>query len=498
LDDLARLENLPISTLLAFAPRERVEVWSRLGILPRSAMYEVFEAMHMTTVGSCSDWHTLARQDLRTALAYCYSTLFASSLGAEMLFGIPEPCEVELGAGVGAFQQDYVNVLIHGHSPIMAEKVVEKAALPEMQTMAREAGARGIQLYGMCCTGNELLNRYGIPPVTNILGVEMALATGAVDALVIDMQCAVPGLQAVAECFGTALITTCASNRFPGDTHLGWTAEDIDARAREVISVAVEVYRRRDRSRVRVPTAPALAVVGWSVESILRTFALDGKVQTGRAELWRSIRDGKIKGIVSIAGCNSPKVPYENSHVTIARMMVEWGALVLTTGCASYAILNAGLASREAAELNHGGLREVCRNYGIPPVLALGACTDNACIVRLYIELAEEAGLPLYRMPFCHSGPEPGSEKNVGQGVHFLCHGITVHRGFPGGIPVPIPRPAADARYPDDLTLEVTEVARFFAKDAVQVLGARIINEPYPKLAAKAIQLHLHRQRRGW
>lgn len=546
LEDLARTEDRPMRTLLAFAPPERVEVWSRLGILPRSAMYEVFEAMHVTTVGSCSDWKALARQDLRTALAYCYSTLFGSSLGAEMLFGIPEPREVELEAGYGVLREDHVNILLHGHSPIMAEKVVEKAGLPEMQALAREAGARGIRLGGMCCTGNELLNRYGIPPVTNILGAEMALATGAVDALVIDMQCAIPGLQAVAGCFGTPLITTCASNRFPGDTYVGWTAEDLDGRALEVVRTAIAAYRRRaggsssggstpgekNACRVRIPTGTGKAVAGWSVESIFRAFARgaaggrDGygpqgsvthrhlagsgastgrrsppddaaAVRAGRARLWQLIREGRIKGIVSIAGCNSPKVPFENGHVTIARMMVEWGALVLTTGCASYALLNAGLASREAAELNEGGLGEVCREYGIPPVLAVGACTDNTRMVRLYTELAEEAGLPLPRMPFCHSGPEPGSEKNIGQGVHFLCHGITVHQGFPGGIPVPIPRPAEDARYLDDLTVEVTGVARFFAVEAMEVLGARVINEPYPKLAAKAIQMHLHRQRQG-
>ncbi len=495
LEDLGRIEERRLETLYAFAPAERIRTWEGLGIMPRSAMYEVFEALHMTTLGACADWRELARQDLRTGLAYAYSTLFGASLATEMLFGIPEPTEAKLGVEVNyaLLNPGGVNLLLHGHSPIMAEKVVEVANLPETKRSTREAGAEEIVLAGVCCTGNELLNRYGIPPLTNILGIEMALGTGAVDALVMDMQCTIPGIKTVADCFGTELITTSRSNRFPGATHLPLDLSRVDDQALEIVTRAIKAFGRRDRSRANIPATRRTAMAGWSTESVLQRFG-------GADKLVGLIRSGRIKGVVSIAGCNTPKVPFENSHVTIATRLVEYGCLILTTGCAAYALLNAGLASPDAAELAPEELRGVCREYGIPPVLHLGACTDNARMIRLYCELAEAAARPTYEMPFCHSGPEPGNEKNIGQGVQFLCHGIHVHQGFPGGIPVPVPAPVSNARYNDELELKYNDVARLFGDQIKDLLGAKVFTEPYPRIAAKLIQMHIRRQRQalGW
>ena len=488
LEDLSRVEPTEIKTLLAFAPAERVETWRKLDIMPRSAMIEVFEALHRTTLGGDSDWQDVARQELRTALAYCWSTLFGASLATEMLFGVPEPRVVEVNYGI--LKEDHVNILIHGHSPTMVEKVLEKINSPEIQKLTADQGAMGIQMVGVCCTGLELLARYGIPSAANILGQELIVGTGAVDAIIVDMQCVLPGLRDIASCFGTEIITTSSSNRVPGAHHLPFAPERADEIAMEIARTAVSAYGQRDRNKMNIPAVKTRAMAGFSLEAILEKFG-------GRAALLELLKSGRIRGIVTIVGCNNTKVPYEYSHVTIARRLIENNILVTTTGCSSQALLNAGLCSAEAAELAGENLREVCLEKDIPPVLAVGACVDNTRTIRLFLELAEESGLALPKLPFCFSGPEPGNEKTLGQAVTFLTLGISVHQGFPGPIPVAIPVPKADTKRPDDYERGGNEVADFFAEKLYDLVGARVYSEPYPELAAKTIQMHIHRLRLG-
>jgi carbon-monoxide dehydrogenase catalytic subunit len=491
LDDLGRMTMGPLRTLEAYAPAERLETWRTLGVLPRSAAYEIMETLHMTTLGGTSDWMSLAEQELRSALAYCYSTLFGSSLATEMLFGIPRPKLATVNYGI--LREDHVNILVHGHSPVMVEKILEKIATPEIQSLAKSLGAKGIVIGGMCCTGDELLARYGIPTVTNIMGQELALGTGAVDAVVVDMQCVIPGMKIIADCFGTQVITTCNSNRIPGAVHIPFDAErpeTLEEDALKVARLAVEAFARRDRSKIRIPRVTSRAMVGWSYEAIVDTF-------DGITGLLNLLREGKIKGIATVVGCNTPKVPYEYNHVTVVRRLIEADILVTTTGCCSHALLNAGLCDPEAADLAGAGLKEVCRTRSIPPVLAVGGCVDNTRTLRLFIDLAAAAGVAVKQMPFVFVGPEPGNEKTVGQGVTFLAHGVSNVIGFPGPIPVPQPRPKEGAA-PDEYERGSNEVADFFAGDGLFAkVGARIYTEPYPKLAAQTIRLLIRRQRLG-
>ncbi len=492
LEDLGRMTAEPMYMLEAYAPAERKALWRDLGVLPRSGSYEVMETLHMTTLGGCSDWTALAEQELRTALAYCYSTLYGSSLATEILFGIPRPKLTEVNYGV--LQEDHVNILMHGHSPVMAEKVLEKVNSEEMQQLAREYGAKGIVVAGMCCTGDELLCRHGIPTVTNIMGQELAIGTGAVDAVVVDMQCVIPGLKIVADCFGTEVITTCNSNRIPGAVHVPFDPErpeTLEEDALRVVRLALEAFKKRDRSKIHIPRERSRAMGGWSYEAIVEAFG-------GLGKLLQHLKDGRIKGIATVVGCNNPKVPYEHNHVTIVRKLVEGGILVTTTGCSSHALLNAGLCAPEAAELSGGGLKEVCQELGIPPVLAVGGCVDNTRTLRLFIELAEEAGVAAKDMPFMFVGPEPGNEKTVGQGVTFLAHGVSNLVGFPAPIPVPLPVPKEGARSNDEMDRGSNDVADFFAGDGLyEKVGARVYTEPYPKLAAQTIRMHIRRKRLG-
>lgn len=495
LADLGRMEAAPMAMLNAYAPQERRDTWARLGVLPRSAAYEVMESLHMTTLGGCSDWQALAFQELRAALAYCYSTLFGTSLATEILYGTPQPRVTRVNYGV--LQADHVNLLLHGHSPVMVEKVLEKVHSAEIQARARALGAKGIVVAGLCCTGDELLARYGIPTVTNIMGQELALGTGAIDAVIVDMQCVLPSLEQVAACYGTRLITTCASNRMAGALHLPFDPESpasLEENALAVARSAVDAYATRDRQRVHIPQYTTAALSGWSCEAILERFG-------GPEALAQLLEEGSIRGIATVVGCNTPKVPYEYHHVTVARRLLSGGILVTTTGCAAHALLNAGLCAPEAAELAAPSLSRVCRERELPPVLAVGGCVDNARTLRLFFDVAAAAGRSLAEMPYLFVGPEPGNEKTVGQGVTFLAHGISNITGFPAPIPVPLPYRAPGDAAIDQLERGSNAIADFFAGDGLhQLVGARVYTEPYPELAAQAARLHIWRQRRalGW
>ena len=490
LEDLGKMRTGGLRLLEAYSGQEHKDLWRELDILPRSSAYEIMEALHMTTLGACSDWMALVDQELRSALAYCYSTLFGTSLATEILYGIPQPRKSEVNFGI--LKEDHVNILLHGHSPVMVEKVLEKIHTPEIQSLARQLGAEGIVLGGMCCTGDELLARYGIPTVTNILGQELAIGTGAVDTVIVDMQCIIPGMKIAADCFGTEIITTCRSNRIPGALHVPFDPEDpgsLDGDALFVARSAVESFGRRERRNIYIPGYRTEAIVGWSYEAILEAFG-------GADHLLELLKARKFKGICTIVGCNTPKVPYESNHVSIARELIAVGVLLTTTGCCSHALLNAGLCAPEAAALAPHDTRILLEELGIPPILAVGGCVDNTRSLRLFMTMAETAGLPMRDMPFMFIGPEPGNEKTVGQGVTFLAHGISNTIGFPGNIPQPIVEPSGDD--PDELERCGNDVADFFSMDGlINRVGAKVFTEPDPELAAQIVKMHLHRKRLG-
>ena len=496
LDDLSRMKAKPIRTLEAFAPAERKETWGQLGVLPRSASFEVMEALHMTTLGGCTDWTALATQELRSALAYCYAALFGSSLGSEILFGMPERRETTVNYGV--LKPDHVNVLMHGHSPVMVETILEKLRSPEIEALAREVGAKGIVVGGMCCTGEDLLARHGVPGVTNIGGQELVLGTGAVDALVVDMQCVIPGTKILADCFGTQIITTCHSNRIPGALHVPFDperSEDLERDALVVARAAIRAFAQRDRSKIQIPQVTTPAVAGWTYESIVDAFG-------GGNHIVELLRSGRIRGIATVVGCNTPKVPYEANHVGIARRLVAGDVLVLTTGCCAHALFNAGLCANGAAKEAGPGLSSVCSEVGIPPVLAVGGCVDNTRTLRLFADVAARAGCAIKDMPFMFVGPEPGNEKTVGQGLSFLLHGVSNLVGFPGPIPPAVPKRKVGSTDPTQLDRGSNDVLDFLAgaDGLLRLVGAKIYTESEPVLAAQTIHMHLHRKRvaLGW
>lgn len=484
LDDLSRLTEGPMKSM-GFAPQERRRIWNKLDLSPRSAAFEIIEALHMTTLGGCSDPSVLFAQAVRTSLAQAYAALVSSSVLSDILFGIPEPVVAEVNYGI--LKPDHVNILVHGHSAVMLEKLLEKVASKEIQDLARDRGAAGIVVGGMCCTGHESLARHGIPTVTGAMGQELAIGTGAVDAVVVDMQCVLPGMQAVAECFGTDIVTTCRSNRIPGATHVEFDPEHpqtLDEDAMRVARLAVESFATRDHSKIHIPTQTTAVMAGFTRESVMSSFGSARKLNALMAS-------GSIRGVVAMVGCSTPKIAYETGHVTIARELIANDVLVLTSGCSAHALMGAGLCSTDAAEMAGPGLRAACKEAGVPPVLAIGSCSDNTRVIQIFAQLAHNvADIP--EMPFVLSGPELANEKTIGQLLAVLAHGVTCVVGLTPQLPIS----SACTEAEEDTAMNPIE--EFFSGEGLMsMLGARLHVQPNPQEAAQTILRVLNEKRQS-
>ncbi|MGB9578600.1 MAG: carbon monoxide dehydrogenase, partial [Halothiobacillaceae bacterium] len=350
------------------APSKRVALWEKLGIDPRGIDREIVEIMHRTHMGVDHDYVNLILHGLRASLADGWGGSMIATELQDVLFGVPQPKRAE--ANLGVLQRDQVNIIVHGHEPILSEMIVAAARDPELVALAKRIGAEGINVAGICCTGNEVLMRHGIPIAGNFLQQELAVMTGAVEAIIVDVQCIMPALADLAACYHTQFISTSPKAKFPGALHMEFHEETAYETARAIVRTAVENYPNRNRARVYIPNEKSECMVGFSVEAILA--ALGG----GLDPLLGAIKSGAIRGIVAVVGCNNPKIQHDYGHVNLVRELIRNDVLVVTTGCNAIACAKAGLLLPEAAEQAGDGLKGVCQALGIPPVLHMGSCVD--------------------------------------------------------------------------------------------------------------------------
>lgn len=469
-EDFTRTTEEPLNILRAYSIEKRRRTFERLGIIPRSIWREAFEALHRIHVGVDADYRNLLLHGLRTALADCYAMLTATEL-QDTMFGTPRP--VESYANLGVLKQDEVNVVVHGHNPLLSMKVVELARSEEMVRLAKSVGARGVNICGICCTANEVLMRMGVPVAGNLLHQELALATGAVEAMVVDYQCVMPSLADIAACFHTKLVTTMPIAKIPGAVHVEWKAERADEVARQVLQLAIENFRVRDKDRVYIPDIKSKVIAGFSVEAIVE--ALGGTL----APLIEAVKRGDIRGIVGIVGCNNPKVPQDRGHVNLARELISNDVLVVGTGCWAIAAAKAGLMALEAQSIAGPRLRKVLEALKIPPCLHMGSCVDNSRILVALNAVADALGVDIPDLPVFGSAPEAMSSKAVSIGTWFVAQGVNVHLGV----------------IPPVLGSEA--VTKLLTEDLAGLLGARFVVEPDPRKASAIILEHIDRKRKA-
>ena len=388
---------------------------------------------------------------------------------SDVIFGTPEPRMST--ASLGVLREDAVNVLVHGHNPVVSEMILAAANDPELVARAAAVGARGINVAGLCCTGNELFMRQGIPMAGNHLMTELAIVTGAVEAVVVDYQCIMPSMVQISGCYHTKFITTANKARFTGAIHFDIQPATALAQAKEIIGLAVDGYAERDRSRVNIPGKPIDIMTGFCNESVIK--ALGGTAEP----LIAAIKSGDIRGAVGIVGCNNPKFQQDSMNVALAQELIKKDILVLVTGCCTTAAGKAGLLVPSAIEMAGPGLRKVCGSLGIPPVLHYGSCVDNSRIIHLCALLANALGVDISDLPVAASSPEWYSEKAAAIGMYAVASGIYTHLGHPPHI--------LGSKIVTDLVLHGLE----------DLVGASFVIEPDPVKAAELLDTRIRTKR---
>ncbi|HWJ02998.1 MAG TPA: anaerobic carbon-monoxide dehydrogenase catalytic subunit [Verrucomicrobiae bacterium] len=431
--DFGNPTGRPMHYLTSTAPKERVEVWGKVGVLPRNPDREIREALHQTTMGMDADPVNLILSTVKQGLVDAYAGLHLGTDIQDILFGTPTPVATE--ANLGVLKEDCVNIIVHGHEPMLSEKIVEWAR--KLEGEAKKVGAAGIQLAGICCTGNETLMRQGVPVANNFLAQELAIVTGAVDAMVVDVQCIMPSLSRVAACYHTKIFTTMPIVKMPGAEHVAFSFAEADAKAEEIVKQAIANFSKRDKSRVSIPQERTQMLAGFSVEALVGALANLDK-ENPLKPLVDNIANGNILGAVGTVGCNNVKVTHDSFHVNLVKELIKNNVLVVTTGCSAQALAKAGLMTSQATEEFAGDtLRAVLTAVGkgaglngpLPPVLHMGSCVDNSRIGDLLHALADYLGVAIKDLPVAASAPEHQHEKALSIGTWAVALGLLVHLG---------------------------------------------------------------------
>jgi carbon-monoxide dehydrogenase catalytic subunit len=415
---------------LKLAPPSRQGVWQKREASPAGIDRMVVEALHRTHMGVDHDYRNILLHAFRLALADGWGGSRIASQVSDIIFGTPTP--VRSTANLGILGKNTVNVLVHGHEPALSEMLAAAASDPEIDACAKDAGAEGITLAGICCTANEILMRHGIPLAGNFLQQELAIVTGAVEMMLIDVQCCMPGLPDVARAYHTQIVSTSAIAKTIGATEMRFSTERAYEVSKELLKRACENFRNRDPEKVAIPGYSKPLVAGFSVESI--KYMLGGTYRASFRPLNDAVIQGRIRGVVGIVGCNNPKTRLDSYINTLTRELLKENVLVLKTGCAAIASAKEGNLTPEAAFEHAGpGLREVCEAVGMPPVLHMGSCVDNSRLLEAATEVVFEGGLgdDLSDVPVVGVAPEWMSEKAIAIGCYFVASGIDVVLGHP-------------------------------------------------------------------
>ncbi len=451
------------------APEKTRGLWKAAGIYPRSVDREIVESMHRIHMGVGADYTNILLHGMRTSLSDGWGGSMMATDASDILFGTPTP--VTSWANLGVLSKDQVNVVMHGHNPVLSEMIVKAVEDPELKKYAEEQGAKGINLVGMCCTGNELLMRHGIPIAGNMLDQELAIATGAVEVMVIDYQCIFPSITHTAACYHTKVIATSEKSKVQGAIYKEFHPETGLDTAKEIVRLAIDNFPNRNPDRVKIPAKPIKMMAGFSEE------AIKGALGGSYKPLIDAIVAGSIKGVVGIVGCNNPKIKHDYGHVTLAKELIKRNILVVETGCAAIASGKAGLLLPEAADMAGDGLKSVCNALGIPPVLHMGSCVDCSRILVLAAHIADELGVGIEDLPLGGAAPEWYSQKAVSIGTYFVSSGVYTVLGIP-------PKIFGSPNVVELLTVTLKDV-----------VNASFAVEPDPVKAADLLETEIERKR---
>ena len=467
--------------LTSRAPKKRQEIWAEHDVTPRGIDREIVEALHRTHIGDDQDAEHILVHAVRTALGDGWGGSLLATDISDILFGTPAPI---LGqANLGVLKDNMVNVVVHGHEPTLSEMIVTASQDPEIIEYAKAAGAEGVNLSGICCTANEILMRQGIPAAGNFLQQELSILTGAVEAMIVDVQCIMQALVGLAENFHTKIITTSPKVKLKGATHIQFNEHEALSIAKKILKEAIDNYK--NRGNTHIPQDKENLVPGFSHEYI--NYMLGGSYRSSFRPLNDAIMSGRIRGVAAIVGCNNPRSSHDYLHVKVTEELLKQDVLIVETGCGAIASAKKGLLLGQAGLDKVGpGLREICETVGIPPVLHMGSCVDNTRILTVLTQIVEEGGLgdDIDKVPAVGLAPEWMSEKALSIGTYCMASGAYVI--FGGSSPV--------GGMPDRVS-DSDIVSNFMIEGWEKMYGGKIEFEPDPDEMVRKSLEHIDKKR---
>ncbi len=481
LDEFSEREEAPVWLKTTVTPG-RMELLEKYGLVPDGLDAGVAEVMHRTTNGVDADAVNILLGAIKCAIGD-YTGMYLATDLSDILFGTPTPVMAQ--ANLGTLKENAVNVAVHGHNPVLSEVIVAQAEFMREEAIAAGA-SEGINLVGICCTGHEVMMRHGIPTATNSLSQELAILTGALDACVVDYQCIMPSLPFV-NGYHTEIITTMPIAKITGATHVEFEEEHAGEKAKEILRLAIEAFKKRDPAKVDIPPVVNDALAGLSAESIVKVLALlnpDDPLQP----LIDNIVNGNILGVCLFAGCNDVKITQDKMFVDLVKELAAANVLILCTGCAAGSFARHGLLTPAATEKFAGpGLKAVLTALGqaaglggpLPLALHTGSCVDNTRAAGIATAIANKLGVDVSQLPVVATAPEAAMEKAVSIGTWAVAMGLPTHVGV---VPPVTGSPL------------VVEVLTKTAKD---LLGGYFMVEPEPKAAAAKMVEALKERRQG-
>ena len=464
--------------LIQRAPKKQKELWRKHGMMPRGMDREVVESMARTNMGVDNDYRSLMRQGMKVALSDGWGGSMIATDLSDILFRSPRPLSGK--SNLGVFKEDEVNIAVHGHVPVLSDMIAQAATDPEILKYAKEKGANGILVAGICCTALESLMRRGMPVAGNFLQQELAIITGALEMLIVDLQCVMPSLPEIAKRFHTKVISTNPRAHFPGTEYIEFNEAKGFELAKQIIRKAIDNFPNRKKESVNIPKVSADLVPGFTTEYVFDM--LGGKTRFTYRPLNDGIIMGRLRGVAAVVGCDNPKMQSGDTHARLVKELLKNDVLVVQTGCAATACAKDDLLTPEAAFKHAGkGIQEICEAVGCPPVLHLGPCVDNSRILTACCEMVKEGGIGngLDELPIAGAAPEWVSEKAVAIGWYFVASGALVVFGMP---------------YP---LYGAKNLTNFVTKEVEEWTGGRWAFEPDPMKMARIMIDHIDAKRKA-
>ncbi|MHC1685813.1 MAG: anaerobic carbon-monoxide dehydrogenase catalytic subunit [Clostridiaceae bacterium] len=424
-------EKMELVENLTYKPR--LDKWKELNILPGGAKSEVFDGVVKTSTNLNSDPVDMLLTCLKLGISTGLYGLTLTNLLNDIILGEPKIRAAKVGMKV--IDSDYINIMITGHQHSLIAHLQERLIDADIYEKAKKVGAKGFKLVGCTCVGQDLQLRgehydeVFSGHAGNNFTSEAVIATGAVDLILSEFNCTLPGIEPIADKFKVKQICIDDVAKKANAEFVAYSFEERENITDKIIKEALTSYsERRESITINLPEnhGDDETITGVS-ETSLKEF-LGGT--------WKPLVDliasGKIQGVAGVVGCsNLTAKGHDVFTVELTKELIKRDILVLSAGCSSGGLENVGLMSPKAAQFAGDTLREVCESLGIPPVLNFGPCLAIGRLEIVATELAEFLGIDIPQLPLVLSAPQWLEEQALADGAFGLALGLPLHLAIP-------------------------------------------------------------------